>query len=217
MGQVQYRDGSAIHWASVELMSEETDHTVRPVQHTDKEGWFHFSWLPAGAYSVTVTYAGFKRFTLKTIQVSGDEQKRLPPLQLDVAPTCGPGPFIDYFQLLPTSQGAGNLSGRVAWGQERLAEDGPPIARAKVTLLCAERKVCGETRTDSKGEFLFSSLAPGEYTILVTHFGYYPLEDPGYEVREGFEQTYKPLLLEHCPNGNCDPRLRPKLPLIACQ
>jgi hypothetical protein len=36
-------------------------------------------------------------------------------------------------------------------------------------------------------------------------------------VREAFEQTYQPLQLEHCPKGNCDPKLRPKRPLIVCE
>ena len=74
-----------------------------------------------------------------------------------------------------------------------------PIARATVKLLCDERKVRGETKTDSNGEFVFFNLKPrDDITIRFTH----PSLRVGrtdYEVRAGFDSTYETVTLEHCP------------------
>ncbi len=87
------------------------------------------------------------------------------------------------------------------------------IAGATVEILC-EEKLCGKTRTDSRGEFTFFDLTPrNDYTIRIQHAGFYLVQDSGYEVQAGFDSTYWPIFLEHCPKGNCDPRLRPR-PLV---
>jgi len=209
-GEVQDLLGTAIiPWVRVELALEGTE--VGSVKHTDKDGRFRFSWLPPGIYSLKLESIGFETFTLTSVQLTEGQWKRLPPLMMAVGGSCH-FPFVESYRLLPEGRHVGNLSGHV-----REMEEGPPIANAKVTLLCGERKACGETKTDSKGEFTFFDIRPGAYALRVTHFGYYPLDVGEHEVRGGFDQTDLPLLLEHCPNGNCDPRLRPKKPLIVCQ
>jgi len=209
-GEVQDLLGARIPWVRVELALEGTQDGS--VQHADKEGRFRFSWLPPGIYRLKLESTGFESFTLRSIQLKQGDWKRLPPLMLVLGGTCDFAPFVESYELLPEAQHVGNLRGHVSQ-----IDNGPPVGNARVTLLCSDRKVCSETKTDGAGEFLFLDVRPGEYALHVTHSGYYASEISSYHVREGFEQTYGPLYLEHCPNGNCDPRLRPKKPLIVCQ
>jgi len=51
--EVRDREGSALPGASVELMLEGAPGVGGSVQHTDRDGWFLFSWLPAGTYRLT--------------------------------------------------------------------------------------------------------------------------------------------------------------------
>lgn len=209
-GEVHGPLGSAIPWVRVELASEGSSGAAS-VRHADKEGRFGFSWVPAGVYKLTLESMGFQTFTLTSIQLTEGQWKRLSPLMLAVDGTCH-FPFVESYQLLPEQRLVGNLIGHV-----RQIDEGPPIPNAKVTLLCGERKACGETKTDSRGEFTFFNIQPGEYALRVTHYAYYPFDVGDHEVRGGFDQTDLPILLEHCRNGNCDPRLRPKRPLIVCE
>ncbi|HUA18655.1 MAG TPA: carboxypeptidase-like regulatory domain-containing protein [Bryobacteraceae bacterium] len=210
-GEVQDPLGNGIPWARAELVLEGTE--AGAVKHADKEGQFLFSWLPPGIYSLKLASTGFESFTLRSIQLKEGDWKRLPPLMLELgSSSCTFKPIVESYELLPQAQHVGNFSGSV-----KQMDNGPPVANTRITLVCNDGKKCGETKSDPSGEFIFFDLRPGEYGLRVTHFGYYPLEASEYVVREGFDQTYQPLTLEHCPNGNCDPRLRPKRPLIVCQ
>ncbi len=59
------------------------------------------------------------------------------------------------------------------------------VANADVTLVCSTGKVCGETKTDSDGEFLFKALRE-----QVERPGFYALAEPGYAIGEGLELVY---------------------------
>ena len=166
-------------------------------------------------YTLTLKQPGFQMVTLKSIRLAEGEQKTLPLLRLYVG-FYGAPRSPDFLELMPAEQLVGNLHGHVV--REQKHYPGPPIAHAIVTLLCGDGKVCGETKTDVNGEFLFFNLAAGDdFTIRVTHPGFYMLDDKNYKVRAGFESTFLPISLEHCTNGNCDPRLRPKKPLGLCE
>ncbi len=57
-------------------------------------------------------------------------------------------------------------------------------------------------------------LSAGVYGLNFRRDGFYPENATGYEytVNAGWESVYAPKLLEKCPNGNCDPKLRPQRP-----
>jgi hypothetical protein len=89
-------------------------------------------------------------------------------------------------------------------------DEAHPIARATVRLLCKDRKICGETKTDSNGEFIFFNLpAREDITIRVMHPSFYLWEGAGYEVRAEFHSTYRPIIL--------DSRLRPRPAVVVCE
>lgn len=212
-GQVHDITGAAVVSAKAALTMEQPPHTLFSAR-TDSDGEFRFT-IPPGTYTLELVQPGFKTLTLKSIQVVSGEQERLSPLRVDVG-GCPSPTSIDYLEILATEQGVGNLRGRVLREQKRYP--GPPVARATVKLLCSGRNICGETKTDSYGDFSFFDLPPGtNFTVNVSKHGYYPLEEPNYEVRAGFSSIYPPSTLEPCHNGNCDPRLRPKRPLGLCE
>jgi hypothetical protein len=211
--------GQLLDWAEAvipgidaELRLHEPPYTLFSVR-MDQEGKFRFSVLPPGVYTLNVSRIGFRTLTLRSIQVARGEQKILPTLRLDVAPSgCGGGPVIEYIERLPKAQNVGDLRGRV------MRDERHPIPRVTVTLHCEERPICGQTKTDINGEFFFFNLAPDDlYTIRFSRQGFYPWQGGVYEIQPGYDATYGAITLEHCPSGNCDPRLRPKRPLVVCE
>jgi len=203
-GEISGPGGAAVGALNVELTLAEPPQTTFSLRLND-EGKFEFRVLPPGTYTLTVAQLGFRTLKVKSILVASAEQQILPPLSVEVAGSCGSGgPTLEYLELLPTKQHVGNLSGHV----ER--DEAHPIARATVKLFCEERKVCGETKTNPNGEFIFFNLPPrGDITIRVTRPGFYSAEGTGYEVREGFNSTYAPFVLNST--------LRPKPPLVICE
>jgi hypothetical protein len=194
-----------------QLTLEESPRTIFSVR-TNSNGMFKFDVLPAGRYTLRLQQPGWKNVTVKSISLGAGEDKRLPVMRVYVAENqCGGG-FVDHFELSPVGREDGNLASRV------MRDERHPIARATVKLLCDERKVCSETKTDANGDFIFLDLQPEKYfTLRVSHPGFYSLEEQNYEVQAGYDSIYWPIILEHCPQGNCEPRLRPKKPLAVCE
>lgn len=214
-GEVHDITGAPIPATNAELTLGQPTHTVR-LARADTAGEFRFTQVPPGTYTLKLAQSGFESLTLKSIQLASGEQKILPRLRLNVGHSgCG-GPALDYLALLSTEQHAGNLRGRVLREQDR--SPGPAVAQATLQLLCDDRKICGETKTDPNGDFIFLNLQPRDHmAVRVVHPGFYPLEAAGYEVRAGFESTYWPITLEYCPLGNCDPRLRLARTVVVCE
>jgi hypothetical protein len=201
-GELRDGRGNVIRRVDAELRLEESPHTVFSVRTDD--GKFRFTLLPPGTYTLILAERQFRTLTLKSIQLPSGEQKALAPLRLEAAGSCGSGgPLLEYVELLPVEP-VGNLSGRV----ER--DEAHPIAHATVKLLCDARRVCGETKTDPNGAFIFFDLLPrDDITLRVTHPGFYSEEGAYYEIRAGFNSTYAPIVLNS--------RLRPKPPVVVCE
>ena len=199
--------GAYIPHAAVELDSGTKKYQAR----TDDTGVYQFADLPAGQYSLTFRVLGFYRLTVKPISLSASEQRRIPALMLDVAPSCSFSPFPPSFRLLPDAT-FGALAGSVIeyGGLQQPLED------VDVTLVCRTFTACASMKTDAKGFFSFGMLSPGEYGLSFRRQAYYPDQASAYTVRVkgGLESDYAPLFQERCPNGNCDPTLRPARPPI---
>jgi hypothetical protein len=62
-------------------------------------------------------------------------------------------------------------------------------------------------------------LSPGVYGLNYQRAGFYPDNATRYEysVIAGWKSVYSSVRLERCPNGNCDPKLRPKRPVQYCE
>jgi hypothetical protein len=203
-GEIHDVAGASIPSINVELRLAEPPYTIFSLR-TDGAGAFKFTVLPTGTYTLLADKPGFQTLRLTSMQLASGEHGILPPLRLDIGGSCGAGPpTIGHLQRLPGSGQIGNLSGTV------MRDQAHPITRATVKLRCGQQKVCGDTKTDSKGEFIFFNLSPrDDNTIRVTHPGFYPWEGSGYEVRVGFDSTYGPITL--------DRRLRTKRPLVVCE
>jgi len=195
-GAIIDQTGAFIPHAAVELASETNDYKVQ----ADDSGVYQFSNVPAGEYTLTIQVPGFRNRTIKSIGLLTGEPKRLPDVTLDTGSNgCGPPPPRDLVLLRGTL--FGTLSGSVD----------PPAKDVDVTLVCRTFSACSSTRTDLNGHFSFETLPPGVYGLNFRRDGFYPENATGYSyyVNAGWESVYEKKVLEQCPNGNCDPNLRP--------
>jgi hypothetical protein len=198
--------GAYITHAIAELDSGTRKYLAR----TDDVGVYQFLDLSAGEYTLTFRVPGFKVRTVKSY-LSEAEQRRLPDIALDVSSSCSGGGEYEPFgtELRPVTGDAsfGHLSGSVL----------PRMKDVEVTLVCRTFTACRSTKTDSNGHFSFEMLSAGVYGLNFRRDGFYPLNATGYAytVNAGWESIYSPAVLERCPNGNCDPKLRaPKQPSV---
>jgi len=95
----------------------------------------------------------------------------------------------------------------------------PSVKGIEVTLVCRTFTPCRSTKSDSNGRFSFETISAGVYGLNFHGEGYYPENATGYAyyVNAGWESVYKPVSLEPCRNGNCDPKLRPPPTIIYCE
>jgi hypothetical protein len=135
-GKVQDFAGTPIIGTNAELTMEQPPHTLFSAR-ADSDGRFRFT-VPPGTYTLKLTKPGFKVLTVKSIQVANREQEQLPPLRLDIGGGCG-DPALDYIELLPTEQGAGNLGSPLFSGL-------PKPARTRIARTEALSWSCHRTR-----------------------------------------------------------------------
>jgi len=191
------------------IAAELASGTNKYLARTDNAGVYQFSSLPEGKYELTFQVTGFQRFTLKSIELSEREQKQIPEITLRVGRShCGE-PYRDFVRLLPPGLLFGRLSGRVL----------PAAKGVEITLVCRTFTACRSTVTDSNGQFSFDTLSAGVYGLSYHREGFYPVDatEYAYTVDVGWESVYSPTVLERCPNGNCDPKRRPKGPINYCE
>jgi hypothetical protein len=201
-GTVVDETGASIAHAALELDSGANKFQVL----ADDTGIYKFSNLPAGEYTLKVRGLGFHSRTVKSIRLSKREPNRLLDIPLDVASISGRS--VDRILLVPEST-FGSLSGNVE----------PPARGVEVTLICRTFSVCKSTKTDFRGRFTFEMLSPGVYGLNYHRAGFYPDNATGYEysVIGGWKSVYSSVRLQRCPNGNCDPKLRPQRPVEICE
>jgi len=212
-GKVVDITGAGVSGTVADLRSEQSPpQKYRSV--ADDSGVYGFPAVFGGAYTLELQQLGFRRLILKQIYVAEGEQKALPTLRIDVDVVCSPHAVVEYLRL---EEHQGGLAGTIRVDRGLLHNDGALIGSARVTLICGNGTVCGATITNAKGKFAFQNLSPGNFSIRANHVGFYPLEETGYEVREGLESIYYSMYLERCPLGNCGPRLRHKRPPTRCE
>lgn len=214
-GEVVDINGSKIVNAKAELSPDGSETSVVS-SVTDGSGVYRFSGLHAGQYTLKLSRNGFVSLKVKSVSVLDGEHKLLPPLELTVAimDNCG-ATVVDYVRLLPHGSPAGGLGGSVKVYLGPLLGNDPSVPNAEVILFNGKNRI-KSVKTNAKGEFLFDSLPAGQFTIRIRHAGFYLSESGNYQVQEGRELIYQPIRIERCPHGNCDPRSRPKRPLIVC-
>jgi hypothetical protein len=199
-GTVMDQTGAYVPHIAVVLDSGTSRYQVQ----TDDAGVYKFSGLRPEEYTLVISARGFKLRTIRSIRIVDAEDKQIPDVPLDVE-ICG-GLFRDLSLLLP-----GNYFGRLGGSVV------PAQAEVEVTLVCRTFTACRSTKTDSNGHFSFEMLSAGVYGLNFRHDGFYPVNATGYTytVNAGWESVYSPAVLEACPNGNCDPKLRaPKQPSV---
>jgi hypothetical protein len=215
-GQIQDVTSAVIPGVGVTLRSERTGKTV--LVKTDGMGRYDLRDLPGDDYTMKIEAPGFHSIIVKSLSLSDGELRVIPTFELSVSPTgCAGGPVLDYLRFLPLSSMDGYLGGRVRVDLGATVGNSPPVAEATVSLVCDDGRICGTTRTDSDGRYVFTSLSPQTYGLRFSHAGFYTKEETGYEVRNGREMSYYPVYLERCPLGYCFPKLRPKKPLVVCE
>ena len=112
---------------------------------TDADGDYGFSDLVGGSYALTVTADGYRPVAHPIVVTDGDR------VQLDVALQTG-----------------AQLSGVI-----RSANLGVPVPDARVTLLDGSGAVVAAGTTDIDGNYHFTDLPDGEYTVIAS--GYPPV------------------------------------------
>src|SRR5579872_4101684 len=78
LGVVTDPNGGVVPGATVTVTKLDTG--IQRIETSRSDGSFEISALPQGAYSVTVTFAGFKTWTLATDDLTINEHKRVSPV-----------------------------------------------------------------------------------------------------------------------------------------
>lgn len=180
---------------------------------SDAKGLYRFDGLSPGVYRLELGAPGFRILRLRSIQIEEGERASLPKLMLELGMfDCRERASLDYVRVIKSE--FGNVGGRVILDDGRI--DGSRLEESIVELLCDKGKPCRSTKTDSKGEFLFTEVAPEVFAIRASHSGYYTETEPEYVVRAGLESIYYPVHLEPCHLGDCR-QARPEKPLRLCE
>jgi hypothetical protein len=109
---------------------------------TGEDGSFSFPNLPEGTYTLVVTAVGYQPVAASVAVGRGEPTRH----EVEIAAT-------------------GSLHGAVG-------VHGTPFEGAGMSLLDKAGRVVADTSTDASGEFVFTDLEPGEYTLVTT--GYSP-------------------------------------------
>jgi len=137
----------------------------------DWDGRFDFADVPGGRYELDVSLTGFKT---KTIDFEITERA---PEPISITLEIGPGGHCTITELPAGSVPL--VEGRVTYEKrsskidlEGVVRDqfGSPLSAVTVNLV--GEGVARTTVSDEKGEFSFTGLEPGKYTLKSSHKGY---------------------------------------------
>jgi hypothetical protein len=196
-GKVTDPFGHLLPKAKVVLESEEPG--PRFSVESDKSGNILLSNIPPTTYHLRINMTGFRTWSKTGIRLSAGQQMSLPTVFLIVGGGCG-GPTIDVIHSLAIEDASSTLRGSVVDGK------GSPIIGASVSVNC----VGCATKTTDAGQFVFSNLTPGNYTISVSMKGFYSETLSQYLVLKNQDWAYFPIQLKRCPFGGCGPKPRPE-------
>jgi hypothetical protein len=144
--------GRALRGATVHLIPPYDSNQYRPPQRsttTDASGAFEMGAVVAGEYSLSATSTGDYLEASYGRRGPGGNGRRLEiadNAKLDVTLSAWPAASID---------------GRV------LDDQGRPVAEAHLMLVNRDGNSAGSVMSDDRGEYRYSGLAPGEYTVGV--------------------------------------------------
>lgn len=189
------------------FLQSESDASRRSPGWTDDDGAYKFLDLPAGNFRLEVISTTFSNKSIRVVELPAGEDIVPSPIELQVGLFSGCGSQMLHLQdgsLLASTADTGDLAGAFVNIKDK------PIANVVVALSCGHEQICGQARTNSKGEFLFRGLKPGYYSVTVKAARHYPLTREGFIVRAGLQLTYGPVQLESCLRGDCDPAHKPK-------
>lgn len=198
--------GASIPGMFVFLQSE-SDASRRSRGWTDNDGAYKFLDLPAGNFRLEVISTTFSNKSIRVVELPAEEDRVLSSIELQVGLFSGCDSQMLHLQdgsILASTADTGDLAGTFVNKKDK------PIANVVVELSCGDDQICGQARTNSKGEFLFRGLKPGYYSVIAKGARHYPLTKAGFVVRAGLRLTYGSIELESCVRGDCDPAHKPK-------
>jgi hypothetical protein len=146
-GTVKHSDGTLAVGASVEIRSGDLSTVV--TKTTNSSGVYNSSWIAIGNYTITASQSGYNNAQTTATVTTG--QTTAAPL-LTLAPSGSPPP--------PPS-GTGSISGKVT-----NASSGAALSGATVS------GTLGTKTTDTSGNYSFTNVANGTYTLTASKSGY---------------------------------------------
>jgi Carboxypeptidase regulatory-like domain len=163
--------------AALTLVSEDRLRKAK----VNEAGEFEFADLGFESYELEISSPSFKDVTIPNIQITSPERKVLkiteelyttvpikPPTRctlFDIAVLSGLGQRLAYEERTDKANFTGTIADAVT---------GKPVIGATIILYKAGSadNVLPAAKSDEKGKFEFSDVAPGKYTFSVSHEGY---------------------------------------------
>jgi carboxypeptidase family protein len=148
-GQVSDLFGQPIAGVLVEASLEKSDRLFK--EKSDSKGWYRFSKLKSGRYTVAVSYQGFRREE-RTI-ILKDSESYMQNWGLEPGSLHDPYPTqVDGIVTLPTQRPQENITVSI------------------VNMF--NNRLSDITTTNAKGEYKLSVNNPGQYLVYATNSGY---------------------------------------------
>ena len=183
--------GSPIGHKILQLVSEETN-TLRFSAEANNFGQFQFPDIPAGTYKLELVTPGLKTLRKTGIRLAPGQHMSIPPV-VPILDRCGE-PSVDWIERVPLGDDSATLRGSV------LDSTDLPLVGAIISLNCAG---C-VTKSNQAGQFVFSNLKPGNYTMTISMTGFYREFLPTYLVYKNTDWTFSSVELQRCPAEGCE-------------